>query len=229
MDTEVFRRAREFAAWTLLAALVVSVFTGAWVLSGLPGRAGRVSLRLDLRPDGQSSVLVPRPRGHRLPGAGERHSAARSGGAARRPGRAPARHSTADHADRGDHSGRGLGPGPRRLDCHPGQYRPLVPHLHGSRSRRRGCGVASDERRAALADAAMGHTHSDPAEQIPLTACSSRPPARPTSRPPARPTSMNVSSEHIQLPRRHIHRAQASGSAPSGRPLAELAEQGGHV
>lgn len=37
MDTEVFRRAREFAAWTLLAALVVSVFTGAWVLSGLPG------------------------------------------------------------------------------------------------------------------------------------------------------------------------------------------------
>jgi hypothetical protein len=37
MDSEDFRRARDFAAWTLLAAAAVQVFIGAWALSGLPG------------------------------------------------------------------------------------------------------------------------------------------------------------------------------------------------
>jgi hypothetical protein len=37
MESEDFRRARDFAAWTLLAAAAVQVFIGAWALSGLPG------------------------------------------------------------------------------------------------------------------------------------------------------------------------------------------------
>ena len=37
MDSEDFRRAREYAAWILLAAAAVQVFLGAWALSGLPG------------------------------------------------------------------------------------------------------------------------------------------------------------------------------------------------
>lgn len=37
MDSEAFRRAREFLAWTLLAAAAIQVFMGAWALSGLPG------------------------------------------------------------------------------------------------------------------------------------------------------------------------------------------------
>jgi hypothetical protein len=37
MDSEDFRRAREYAAWVLLAAAAVQVLIGAWTLSGLPG------------------------------------------------------------------------------------------------------------------------------------------------------------------------------------------------
>jgi hypothetical protein len=37
MDSEDFRRAREYAAWILLAAAAVQVFLGAWTLSGVPG------------------------------------------------------------------------------------------------------------------------------------------------------------------------------------------------
>jgi hypothetical protein len=37
MVSEDFRRAREYAAWILLAAAAVQVFIGAWTLSGLPG------------------------------------------------------------------------------------------------------------------------------------------------------------------------------------------------
>jgi hypothetical protein len=37
MDSEDFRRAREFAAWILLGAAAVQVFLGAWTLSGVPG------------------------------------------------------------------------------------------------------------------------------------------------------------------------------------------------
>jgi len=37
MNSEEFRRAREYAAWILLAAAAVQVFLGAWALSGLPG------------------------------------------------------------------------------------------------------------------------------------------------------------------------------------------------
>ena len=37
MDSEDFRRARDFVAWTLLAAAAVQVFIGAWALSGVPG------------------------------------------------------------------------------------------------------------------------------------------------------------------------------------------------
>jgi hypothetical protein len=37
MNSEDFRRAREYAAWILLAAAAVQVFIGAWALSGLPG------------------------------------------------------------------------------------------------------------------------------------------------------------------------------------------------
>jgi hypothetical protein len=37
MNSEEFRRAREYAAWILVAAAAVQVFLGAWALSGLPG------------------------------------------------------------------------------------------------------------------------------------------------------------------------------------------------
>jgi hypothetical protein len=37
MDSEDFRRAREYAAWILLGAAAVRVLIGAWTLSGLPG------------------------------------------------------------------------------------------------------------------------------------------------------------------------------------------------
>ena len=37
MNSEDFRRAREYAAWILLAAAAVQVLIGAWTLSGLPG------------------------------------------------------------------------------------------------------------------------------------------------------------------------------------------------
>lgn len=37
MDGEDIRRAREYAAWILLAAAAVEVFIGAWELLGLPG------------------------------------------------------------------------------------------------------------------------------------------------------------------------------------------------
>jgi hypothetical protein len=131
-------------------------------------RAGPVPFWLDLRPDDQSSVLVPRRDGHQLPRRSECHSAARSGGITRRPGRAPVRRSKSDHADRGYHSGRGSGLGPRRLDCHPGQLHPMAPHFHVDRSRRRAGGAAPDERGAPVAAAAMEDTRPDPAEQIPL-------------------------------------------------------------
>ena len=36
MNSEDFRRAREYAAWIVLAAAAVQVFLGAWTLSGLP-------------------------------------------------------------------------------------------------------------------------------------------------------------------------------------------------
>jgi hypothetical protein len=36
MNSEEFRRAREYASWILLAAAAVQVFLGAWALSGLP-------------------------------------------------------------------------------------------------------------------------------------------------------------------------------------------------
>jgi hypothetical protein len=37
MNSEEFRRAREYAAWILVAAAAVQVFLGAWAFSGLPG------------------------------------------------------------------------------------------------------------------------------------------------------------------------------------------------
>ena len=37
MDSEDFRRAREYAAWILIGAAAVWVLIGAWTLSGLPG------------------------------------------------------------------------------------------------------------------------------------------------------------------------------------------------
>ena len=37
MDSDDFRRAREYAAWILLVAAAVPVFTGAWTLAGLSG------------------------------------------------------------------------------------------------------------------------------------------------------------------------------------------------
>ena len=37
MNSEEFRRAREYAAWILVAAAAVEVFIGAWTLSGLAG------------------------------------------------------------------------------------------------------------------------------------------------------------------------------------------------
>jgi hypothetical protein len=37
MDSDDFRRAREYAAWILLAAAAVQVFVGAWTLAGLSG------------------------------------------------------------------------------------------------------------------------------------------------------------------------------------------------
>ena len=37
MNSEEFRRAREYAAWILVAAATVQVFLGAWALTGLPG------------------------------------------------------------------------------------------------------------------------------------------------------------------------------------------------
>jgi hypothetical protein len=37
MNSEEFRRAREYAAWILVAAAAVQVFLGAWALTGLPG------------------------------------------------------------------------------------------------------------------------------------------------------------------------------------------------
>ena len=37
MDSEEFRRAREYAAWILLGAAAVWVLIGAWTLTGLPG------------------------------------------------------------------------------------------------------------------------------------------------------------------------------------------------
>jgi hypothetical protein len=37
MDTKDVHRAREYAAWILLAAAAVQVVIGAWTLSGLPG------------------------------------------------------------------------------------------------------------------------------------------------------------------------------------------------
>jgi hypothetical protein len=40
MNTGDFRRAREYAAWILLAAAAVQVFLGAWTFSGLPGGPG---------------------------------------------------------------------------------------------------------------------------------------------------------------------------------------------
>jgi hypothetical protein len=40
MNSEEFRRAREYAAWILLAAAAVQVLIGAWTLSGLPGGPG---------------------------------------------------------------------------------------------------------------------------------------------------------------------------------------------
>jgi hypothetical protein len=36
MDSEGFRRARDYVAWILLAAAAVEVVIGAWTLSGLP-------------------------------------------------------------------------------------------------------------------------------------------------------------------------------------------------
>lgn len=36
MNSEEFRRAREYAAWILVAAAAVQVFLGAWTLSGVP-------------------------------------------------------------------------------------------------------------------------------------------------------------------------------------------------
>jgi hypothetical protein len=40
MNSDELRRAREYAAWILLAAAAVQVFIGAWTLSGLPGGPG---------------------------------------------------------------------------------------------------------------------------------------------------------------------------------------------
>jgi hypothetical protein len=40
MNSEEFRRAREYAAWILLAAGAFQVFIGAWTLSGVPGGPG---------------------------------------------------------------------------------------------------------------------------------------------------------------------------------------------
>lgn len=37
MDSDDFRRAREYAAWILLVAAAVPVFVGAWTLAGLSG------------------------------------------------------------------------------------------------------------------------------------------------------------------------------------------------
>jgi len=37
MDSDEFRRAREYAAWILLVAAAVPVFIGAWTLAGLSG------------------------------------------------------------------------------------------------------------------------------------------------------------------------------------------------
>ena len=37
MNSEEFRRAREYAAWILVAAAAVQVFVGAWTLAGLTG------------------------------------------------------------------------------------------------------------------------------------------------------------------------------------------------
>ena len=40
MNSDEFRRAREYASWILLAAAAVQVFIGAWTLSGVPGGPG---------------------------------------------------------------------------------------------------------------------------------------------------------------------------------------------
>jgi hypothetical protein len=57
MKTDDFGRAREYAAWILLAAAAVQVVLGAWVLAGLPDNPVRFSSAI-LRPATASDFAI---------------------------------------------------------------------------------------------------------------------------------------------------------------------------